>query len=82
MNIKVGHAVGGLFTAARWEPGSNGASARCGHAGCTALATEGEAFMLRTPRGSRYKTKRTWFLRCDEHEHSHWREIGFKGGRR
>jgi len=53
----------------------------CGHKGCTQPATEGERFRLKTPRGSRYRTRFVWFYRCDQHEHSHWKAIGFRPGR-
>jgi hypothetical protein len=49
----------------------------CGHRGCKSPATESEAFRLKTPPGSRYKTKLTWFHRCERHEHSHLRKIGY-----
>jgi hypothetical protein len=73
VNVKAGQAVGGLQRVVIGvfvtEP--------CGHERCTRHATEGEAFRLRTPPGARYKTKLTWFWRCDKHHHSHWKQIGF-----
>ena len=73
----VGRVVGGMASAGRWFDPEY--APQCGHAGCTKPATETESFRLRTPSGSRYKTKLTHFHRCDEHEHSHWTDIGFDG---
>jgi len=71
---KVGQAVGGMASAVRGF-----ALGPCGHPGCTKRATEGEAFRLRTPKGARYRTRLTWFFRCDKPEHSHWKAIGYRG---
>jgi hypothetical protein len=70
----VGQVVGGMVGAMRCTESSR---LSCGHNGCTRLATEVEAFRLRTAPGSRYQTKLTWFARCEKHEHSHWKQIGF-----
>lgn len=75
---KVGQQVGGMYGAGGWVPNAPGRPP-CGHRGCTALATEVETFRIKTPPGSRYRTKLTTFDRCDEHEHSHWRRIGYDG---
>lgn len=86
---KAGQVVGGLVAAARLavpddKPTRDERTGRrlgrtyyipCGYKGCDSAASEGEAFRLKTAPGSRYKTKLTWFWRCDHH----WKQIGFKG---
>ena len=74
MKTPVGKVVGGLVAAASFT--SNDVPL-CGHRGCSQPATEGEAFRLATASTARYRTRLTWFYRCDRHEHSYWRQIGF-----
>ena len=71
---KVGHAVE-FRGAARWAPGMN--AGVCGHKGCKLPATEGESFRIKNPPGSKSLTRVEYFARCDKHEHSHWKAIGW-----
>jgi hypothetical protein len=76
MRVKVGHAVGHLHSSTVTAFPGFGVGAVCRY--CPALATEIETFRIKTPKGSRYKTRVTAFQTCDKHAHKHWREIGFK----
>ena len=75
--MKVGRVVGGMVGAVRFVASDQ--APRCGHSGCSRSATEGESFRLATPPKARYRTRLTWFYRCDRHEHSHWKQIRFGG---
>ena len=76
--VKVGQVVGGIHTAQRFAREHKFAPP-CGYPGCNLPSAEGERFCIKTPPGSPYKTRLTWFCRCKKHEHTHWADIGYSG---
>jgi hypothetical protein len=75
-SIKVGNVVGEGVGWMRPLSDQVGVGV-CGHGRCKRPATEGEAFRIKTPPSARYRTRVVWFWRCEKHEHSHWKQIGY-----